>query len=497
MDHLAITEQASQALPRPFRIRLAVSERRLLLQAVDLALVVLSIVGALQVWLRSPQRDLSWAILQDQVPWIMLLLCGWPCYLALSDMYNLRLSARLGRVPLVLGGGALLALAYLVLFFVSARAPYSALLPRAIAAASDSPPLRLAPAVAIGCSTGLLLLWRVAYATILSGPLARRHILILGAGQAGRALYHTIQHLHTAHYRIVGFVDDDPAKQGEQIGAAAVLGGHEDLPRLIAEHAADEIALAISMEMRGSLFQTLMDCHERGVAITPMPLLYERLTGKIAVEHIGSQWYVALPLQPHTARTAYLCIKRLTDLAGGLLLGAALALLFPPIALAIRLDSRGPLLYRQERVGQHGRRFWVCKFRSMTADAERDGEARWATKDDRRITRVGRFLRRTRLDELPQAINVLRGEMSMVGPRPERPQFIEQLQRQIPFYRTRLAAKPGLTGWAQINYGYGSSVEDALVKLQYDLYYLKHQSPWFDLKIILRTISVVLGMRGQ
>src|SRR5690606_19701763 len=143
------------------------------------------------------------------------------------------------------------------------------------------------------------------------------------------------------------------------------------------------------------------------------------------------------------------------------------------------------------------RRFFVYKLRSMVKDAERDGEAQWASRDDPRVTRVGRWLRRTRLDELPQVLNVIRGEMSMVGPRPERPQFIEQLQREIPFYRTRLAAKPGLTGWAQINYGYGSTVEDALVKLQYDLFYLKHQSVWFDLLILLRTTVVVLRMKGQ
>jgi lipopolysaccharide/colanic/teichoic acid biosynthesis glycosyltransferase len=148
-------------------------------------------------------------------------------------------------------------------------------------------------------------------------------------------------------------------------------------------------------------------------------------------------------------------------------------------------------------VGQHGAAFTVYKFRSMVQNAERNGKAQWAVKGDARITKVGNFIRKTRLDELPQVINVLRGEMSMVGPRPERFQFIEELQKQIPFYRTRLAAKPGLTGWAQINYGYGSTTQDALIKLQYDLYYLKHWSPWLDFKILLRTFAVVLKMQGQ
>ena len=174
-----------------------------------------------------------------------------------------------------------------------------------------------------------------------------------------------------------------------------------------------------------------------------------------------------------------------------------LAAVFPIVALAIKLDSPGAIFYKQERVGQHGAAFTVYKFRSMVQNAERNGKAQWAIKGDARITKVGNFIRKTRLDELPQVLNVLRGEMSMVGPRPERYQFIEELQKQIPFYRTRLAAKPGLTGWAQINYGYGSTTQDALIKLQYDLYYLKHWSPWLDFKILLRTFAVVLKMQGQ
>lgn len=206
---------------------------------------------------------------------------------------------------------------------------------------------------------------------------------------------------------------------------------------------------------------------------------------------------MALPLQSRPTRTAEAVIKRLLDLVGSLALAVALLILLPFLALAIWIDSPGPVFYRQQRVGWRGRPFTVLKFRSMAPDAEPDGEAQWAAKDDPRVTRVGRLLRRTRLDELPQALNVLRGEMSLVGPRPERPEFVERLQQVVPFYRVRLAVKPGLTGWAQINYGYGDSVESALTKLQYDLYYLKHQSFWFDLLILARTVHVVLRMKGQ
>jgi lipopolysaccharide/colanic/teichoic acid biosynthesis glycosyltransferase len=174
-----------------------------------------------------------------------------------------------------------------------------------------------------------------------------------------------------------------------------------------------------------------------------------------------------------------------------------LAVLLPLVALAIKLDSPGPVFYSQERTGYRGRVFRVWKFRSMVAAAEADGRARWAKPGDPRVTRVGRALRASRLDELPQVLNVLRGEMSIVGPRPERPEFVAALEQQIPFYRARLLVKPGLTGWAQIKYRYGSTAQDALVKLQYDLYYVKHRSLLLDALIIARTIGVVVGLRGH
>jgi len=174
-----------------------------------------------------------------------------------------------------------------------------------------------------------------------------------------------------------------------------------------------------------------------------------------------------------------------------------LAFLFPVLALALYLDSSGPIFYIQERVGKGGRVFNLVKFRSMVPNAEVNGGAVWAEENDPRATRVGRFLRRTMLDELPQFINVLRGEMSIVGPRPERPLFADQLAEEIPFYRARHAAKPGMAGWALINYGYSSSVGDALVKLGYDLYYIKHQSIWLDVMILLKTLGAMVALRGR
>jgi exopolysaccharide biosynthesis polyprenyl glycosylphosphotransferase len=499
MSRIDALRETFRLRPVPLLGRLQISERRLLLRAGDAAVVLLGLLAATLLWLRIGAIPLSPGVLREQWLWAGLLGLTWMAWLGLSDAHSLHIASRFPAVALRIGGGALAAaFAYLALFFLTSRAAYTGGLTDLLGPLGAPNPLpRVAPAASIAFTAAGLLVWRGFYAWSLSGPLTRRRVLVLGAGRAGSAICKLIRETHYTYYEVVGFVDDDPAKQRTLVAGVPVLAGHDQLAQLVARHRVDEVVVAISAEVRGTLFQALMDCHERGVSLVPMPLLYEELTGRIAVEHVGSQWYIALPLQPTRARTANLFFKRAFDLVAGLLLGALLLVLLPLLALAIRLDSPGPALYVQERVGLHGRRFRVWKFRSMYQDAEPNGEAQWASSNDPRITRVGRVLRRTRLDELPQAWNVLRGEMSVVGPRPERAAFVEQLQHQIPFYRTRLAAKPGLTGWAQINQGYSSTIEETLVKLQYDLFYLKHQSLWFDLLILARTISVVLRMKGQ
>lgn len=473
--------------------RLAFSERRLLLRVGDLVLISASIVLSFWLWFGLSGNTFTWELVRTQMLWVGLVFFGWPVWLFFNDLYNLRWAVQVPRlVRAILLGCVAIFVAYLSVFFVTSRTPVVSLL-------ADMPierdPLRLAPALAIGVSGALLLIWRIGYAVVLGGPHARRRLLIIGANEPGLVLWRTIRQLHSAQYHIVGFIDDAPVALPSD--APLCHGGIERLRQVVEQVGVDEIAVGASNGIAGSAVAALMDCHEHGVAITPLTLLYERIAGKVAVEHIGDEWYLALPVQQSGTVTLYRFIKRLMDLAGGLLLGVIFLVTLPFIAVAIKLNSRGPIFYLQDRVGLYGRTFRVRKFRSMVQDAERDGQARWAVKGDSRITRVGAFLRKTRLDELPQILNVLSGEMSLVGPRPERQQFIEQLQQQIPFYRTRLAAKPGLTGWAQVSYGYGATVEDALIKLQYDLFYIKHQSPWFDLTIALRTISVVLRMKGQ
>jgi sugar transferase (PEP-CTERM system associated) len=231
-----------------------------------------------------------------------------------------------------------------------------------------------------------------------------------------------------------------------------------------------------------------------GVRVEDATTTYERLTGKILIDDLKPSWLIFSDGFRASRLTRF--VKRMLDLSCSIILAISTAPLMLLTAVAVKLDSAGPALYSQERVGENGRIFKIYKFRSMRSDAEKAGTPLWARDKDDRITRVGRFIRTTRLDELPQLWNVMRGDMSFVGPRPERPFFVEQLAREIPFYLQRHAVKPGLTGWAQVKYQYGSSIEDAMEKLRYDLYYIKHLSVFFDLTIVLDTVKVILFGKG-
>lgn len=249
-----------------------------------------------------------------------------------------------------------------------------------------------------------------------------------------------------------------------------------------------------NLRSRTNLAAALVDMRLRGIQVTDAVDFYEKSFGKIWVEALNSEWFVYTPGFSHARVTMFL--KRAIDIVFSLALLVVTAPLWALIALAIKLDSPGPVLFRQERVGLHGVTFTIFKFRSMRQDAEQDG-AVWAAESDPRVTRVGYWLRRFRLDEIPQAINVLRGEMSLVGPRPERPIFVERLAEQIPFYNLRHYVRPGITGWAQVMYRYGSSIEDAYKKLQYDFYYAKHLSLVCDLRILIKTVGIVVMGRGR
>jgi sugar transferase (PEP-CTERM system associated) len=361
-----------------------------------------------------------------------------------------------------------------------------------------------APSVVIGrgvfmASSALVILfvsgWRLAFEWLSRRVGPRERLLLVGTGPAAvglaRELFERRQELGV---EIVGFVDPDPARMGAPVLNPGVIGTIEDIPSIVRARSVDRVVVSLG-DARGKLpMDKLLEMRLDGVAFDHLASVYEDLTGKIAVENLRPSWLI---FSDGFKKTRLLqSAKRLMDLTAGVVGLVLVAPVMAIVALLVRWTSPGPVLYRQERVGQHGRVFTVLKFRSMRQDAEAGTGAVWATQNDRRVTPVGRFLRRTRLDELPQLINVLRGDMSLVGPRPERPQFVKQLTEQIPFYGQRHVIRPGLTGWAQVRYTYGSSVEDALEKLQYDLFYIKNLSIPLDLFIIFSTIKTVLLRRG-
>jgi sugar transferase (PEP-CTERM system associated) len=333
-------------------------------------------------------------------------------------------------------------------------------------------------------------------------PYVAERVLILGAGARARAIAREIRRQHQFAYRVVGFVDDssgltEPRETANGAAAAPdaprVLGSRDDLARLVAAWRVDRIVVGVS-DRRGSLpIDQLLEARLSGVCVEDVATTYERIAGKVLVEGIWPSWLIFSD-GFRAARRARVA-KRGFDVVTAIIALVVGAPLMAVTALAIRLDSRGPIFYRQERVGQGGRVFTLWKFRSMRVDAER-GTPVWASDRDDRVTRVGRAIRFTRVDELPQLWNVLGGDMSLVGPRPERPFFVEQLAAQIPFYNTRHVVRPGITGWAQVKYRYGSSAEDATEKLRYDLYYIKHLSIGFDLTILIDTVKVVLFGKG-
>jgi exopolysaccharide biosynthesis polyprenyl glycosylphosphotransferase len=284
-----------------------------------------------------------------------------------------------------------------------------------------------------------------------------------------------------------------------RISGLNVFGDSQQLVRLARTLAIDEIIVAITHAhtIQPALFEAILDCRELGIPITNMSTIYERLTGRVAVEYASQNIETATGSEQNSFVRVYYPAKRLVDMGSALIGLVVMLLLSPIVLLANALTSPGPLFYRQQRVGRGGRPFIVRKFRSMIPNAEEDSGAVWAKVKDDRVTPIGRLLRATHLDELPQATNVLRGEMSLVGPRPERPEFVGELSRQIVFYRARHCMRPGITGWAQIHQNYGDSVERAREKLEYDLYYVKHASFFLDSIIMLRTIMKVLGLRGR
>jgi sugar transferase (PEP-CTERM system associated) len=421
----------------------------------------------------DPSDDVSSAVWKGGVVTLLCLLC-----LYYNDLYDLT-AVRTGRELFI---RLLRAIGVTLLF--------TALLYRVL------PSLILANGGFLPAA-GLFLLgilaWRLALNQVARLEGFSERTLIVGTDLTAQILARQILTQHDFPYQIVGFIDHDPARIGQSVVNPPVVGTPADIEGLVVSQGINRIIVAVS-DRRGRLpIEPLLRAKLQGVRVEDVDTVYERLTGKLLVEGlrpsslIFSDGFRAARWTRRTKRAFDIVLALI-----GMLLGAPFMAL---TAIAVRLESGLPVLYRQERVGENGRVFTLYKFRSMRLDAEQ-GTPIWAKTEDERVTPVGRFIRMTRLDELPQLWNVFRGDMSFVGPRPERPFFVAQLSQQMAFYEQRHAVKPGLTGWAQVKYRYGASVEDALEKLRYDLYYVKHLSLFFDLSILADTVKVVLFAKG-
>ena len=335
----------------------------------------------------------------------------------------------------------------------------------------------------------LIVLGRLLYEYVSRARRFRKRLLFMGIGQQSQRTAREILDLCSRDFEIVGFLAEKNDELGWRLGGRNVLGTYADLEPVVAVQKVDQVVVAVPDRRKNMPLDELLRVRLRGVEIVDEEHVHEEIAGKIPVEDLRPSWlifskgFASSPLRHGTKRFFDIVVSVI-----GLVLSAPLMLL---TAIAIRLESKGPVIFRQERVGQGGDVFTLCKFRSMRVDAEAGGTPTWAQKEDPRVTRIGRFIRKTRLDEIPQMWNVLQGRMSFVGPRPERPFFVEKLREKIPFYDQRHAVKPGITGWAQVRFRYGSDETDAVEKLRHDMFYIKHQSILFDMRILLETVRVV------
>ncbi len=350
-------------------------------------------------------------------------------------------------------------------------------------------------AISLAFSLLLTMVARAVFFRVVGNEALKRRVLVLGSGSRAAEVDVLLGKLgSSAGYHLVGFIrcgDEQPGVDRSKL----LAGDCKSLYALVQQHRVNEIVVGVRDRRNGYLsMEKLLQCRLDGVNVVDLPTFFERETGYVQLNSVSASWMVYS--QGFAKNGFHKLVKRIFDI------GVSAAMLFAALpimvlaALAIWLETGRPILYRQKRTGESGRVFEILKFRSMRSDAERDGVARWAQKNDDRITRVGKFIRATRVDELPQLVNVLRGEMSFVGPRPERPPFVSDLSGKVPYYASRHSVKPGITGWAQVRYPYGSSVDDAIWKLQFDLYYVKNHSLFLDLLILVQTAHVVLFGRG-
>jgi len=339
-----------------------------------------------------------------------------------------------------------------------------------------------------------LLIWRIAFDLYLTRLAPRENILVMGTGETARMVGEEILKRERLGFRLVGFVGDAQADDVRTNGTGKIVGDYSQLIDLVRENRVRKLVVAISERRGGYPVASLLDLRVRGCTVVEWPSFFEKISGRIAIDNLSPSYFIFK--EGFNKSRLLLFSRRVVSLLASIALLFLLSPILLVVALLIKIDSPGPVFYRQERVGKGGKIFRIIKFRSMRQDAEGESGPRWATENDPRVTRLGRILRKSRLDEVPQLINVLKGDLNLVGPRPERPAFVERLEKAIPYYSIRHTVRPGLTGWAQVEFAYCGTIEESKEKLQYDLFYIKNMSVKLDLLILFKTVKIVLLGRG-
>lgn len=468
--------------PTSAKWRLRPRERQTLLLLVDFLMAVLALLIAIYVWSVADQfQSLTISFIRRLPGWFFLLPFFWP--LLMARLYEEHRARDPGQTLRNIAFSALIGLGFYVVFYFTYQTPKS--LPR------------IGVASFIVSVFVLTLFWRLVYIRVFTAPQFMRRMLLVGAGDTGKIMLQIISQMRPHPYIMVGVIDDDPQKLGKLIEGYEVIGGCDKLIEAICEHQITDLIVAISGQMQGGMFQALLDAQEVGTEIIRMPVAYEELLHRVPIRYLEAEWIIRSFVDKARSETFSEMVKRGMDILGGFVGMLLFLVLFPFVAVAILIESGRPILYRQIRMGRGGQLYNIFKFRTMRQDAEADGQPQWAEENDRRATKVGLFLRKTHIDEIPQFYNVLHGEMSLVGPRAERPELVEWFQKHVPFYRARLLVRPGMTGWAQVNQQYASTIDETIEKLEYDLYYIMHRNFLMDLQIIVRTPTLVLSLRGR
>ena len=456
-------------------IHFDISERKVLLRIFD----VVSVLGLL--YLVGELFDFEYFMINsDHWVWSIVLALYLTVFVSIFELYNLQKASKFEVVV----QNIILTASVTVLFYL--LTPFFT---------PELPENRLQIVYFYLAVNIALFLWRYAYVTLISAPRFFKKVLLICDANEVNTIVSSLQK-SDPNYRVIGYINTSQDKV--KLPAEMLTFAKSKVAETVKEHTISEIVVATieGSGMTVSLYNQLVGLLEQGIPIREYTQVYEEITHRVPVQHIDKDFYRYFPFSRSNQNKLYLFFHRLLDLLFsvlGLIFGV---LISPVIIIGNLVGNRGPLFYTQTRVGRNGRNFKIYKLRSMVTDAEKDG-AQFAQKKDTRVTRFGKFLRKSRFDEIPQFINVIKGEMSVIGPRPERPVFVKQLAEEIPFYEIRHIVKPGVTGWAQVNAKYGVSAEDALEKLQYDLYYIKKRSLFLDISIVIKTLSTIIFFRGQ